>query len=161
VKSQIGFEQVFSLFLFVFSVTSLIYQLLSYYPIYISEMKRESILSESYQISEILVNDYGEPSDWYSRPLNQIKRIGFLNESISKSSVLSFNKILKASDICNSNYQQFKQFLDLKHDISFIVYLNNNIVASCVRPIGERGAKINRIVSFDNGSYGELVIWLY
>jgi hypothetical protein len=161
VKVQIGFEQVFSLFLFVFSVTYLIYQLLSYYPSYIGEMRRESIFSEAYQISEILVNDYGEPPNWYSLPLDQIKRVGLLNESIGKSNVLSLTKISKADEICNSNYQKFKQLLDLKNDISFVVYLNNNIVASCTRPFGERVVKVNRIVAFDNGSYGELVIWLY
>jgi hypothetical protein len=164
VKAQIGFEQVFSLSLFVFSVTYLIYQLLSYYPSYIGEMRRESIFSEAYQISEILVNDYGDPPNWHSLPLDQIKRIGFLNESIGKSNVLSLIKISKANEICNSNnlnYQKFKQLLDLKNDISFIVYLNNNVVASCVHPFGERVVKVNRIVAFDNGSYGELVIWLY
>jgi hypothetical protein len=161
VKAQIGFEQVFSLSLFVFSVTYLIYQLLSYYPSYIGEMRRESIFSEAYQISEILVNDYGDPISWYSLPLAQIKRIGLLNESIGKSNVLSLIKISKANEICNLNYQKFKQLLDLKNDISFIVYLNNNVVASCTRPFGERVVKVNRIVAFDNGSYGELVIWLY
>jgi hypothetical protein len=161
VKVQIGFEQVFSLSLFVFSVTYLIYQLISYYPSYIGEMRRESIFSEAYQISEILVNDYGDPPNWYSLPLDQIKRIGLLNESIGKSNVLSLIKISKASEICNLNYQKFKQLLDLKNDISFVVYLNNNVVASCTRPFGERVVKVNRIVAFDNGSYGELVIWLY
>jgi hypothetical protein len=161
VKAQIGFEQVFSLSLFVFSVTYLIYQLISYYPSYIGEMRRESIFSEAYQISEILVNDYGDPPNWYSLPLDQIKRIGLLNESIGKSNVLSFIKISKANEICNLNYQKFKQLLDLKNDISFVVYLNNNIVVSCTRSFGERVAKVNRIVVFDNGSYGELVIWLY
>jgi hypothetical protein len=161
VKAQIGFEQVFSLLLFVFSVTYLIYQLLSYYPSYIGEMRRESIFSEAYQISEILVNDYGDPAIWYSLSLDQIKRVGLLNESIGKSNVLSLIKISKANEICNLNYQKFKQLLDLKNDISFVVYLNNNIVASCTRPFGERVVKVNRIVAFDNGSYGELVIWLY
>jgi hypothetical protein len=161
VKAQIGFEQVFSLLLFVFSVAYLIYQLISYYPSYIGEMRRESIFSEAYQISEILVNDYGDPPNWHSLPLDQIKRIGLLNESIGKSSVLSLIKISKANEICNSNYQKFKQLLDLKNDISFVVYLNNNVVASCTRPLGERVVKVNRIVAFDNGSYGELVIWLY
>jgi hypothetical protein len=161
VKAQIGFEQVFSLLLFVFSITYLIYQLLSYYPSYIGEMRRESIFSEAYQISEILVNDYGDPTNWYSLPLDQIKRIGLLNESIGKSNVLSLIKISKANEICNLNYQKFKQLLDLKNDISFVVYLNNNVVASCVHPFGERVVKVNKIVAFDNGSYGELVIWLY
>jgi hypothetical protein len=161
VKAQIGFEQVFSLLLFVFSVTYLIYQLISYYPSYIGEMRRESIFSEAYQISEILVNDYGDPASWYSLSLDQIKRVGLLNESIGKSNVLSLIKISKANEICNLNYQKFKQLLDLKNDISFVVYLNNNIVASCTRPFGERVVKVNRIVAFDNGSYGELVIWLY
>jgi hypothetical protein len=161
VKVQVGFEQLFSLSLFVFSVTHLIYQLISYYPSYIGEMRIESIFSEAYQISEILVNDYGDPPNWYSLPLDQIKRIGLLNESIGKSNVLSLVKVSKASETCNLNYQKLKQILDLKNDISFVVYLNNNVVASCTRPFGERVAKVNRIVAFDNGSYGELVIWLY
>jgi len=161
VKVQIGFEQIFSLLLFVTSVTYLVYSLLSYYPSYINEMKRQMMLSEAYQISEILVNDCGHPANWYSLQTNQIKRIGLLNESLNKTNVISIAKSTRLNTICNSYYQTFKQLLDLKNDISIIIYIGNNVLVNCTRPIGERAAKVNRIVSFNNGSYGELIIWLY
>jgi len=161
VKLQIGFEQISSLLLFVTSVTYLVYLLLSYYPSYISEMKKQSLLVEAYQISEILVNDVGEPANWYSLQINQIKRIGLLNESINRTNVVSITKARVLDTICNSNYQIFKQLLDLKNDINLIAYIGSNVLVNCTRPVGERVAKINRIISFDNGSYGELIIWLY
>ena len=124
-------------------------------------MKKQSLLVEAYQISEILVNDVGEPANWYSLQINQTKRIGLLNESINRTNVVSITKARVLDTICNSNYQIFKQLLDLKNDINLIAYIGSNVLANCTHPVGERVAKINRIISFDNGSYGELIIWLY
>jgi hypothetical protein len=157
-KLQVGFEQFAALSLFVFSVSFLISQLLSYYPTYINEVRRQTLLSEAYQISELLVNDAGYPINWNS---TNVKRIGLLNESLNKPNVVSVLKVLNASYLCNTNYPKFKQLLDLKNDISFVVYLEGNLIANCSRPLGERAAKFSRIISFDNKSYGELIIWLY
>jgi len=160
-KLQVGFEQFAALSLFVFSVSFLISQLLSYYPTYINEVKRQTLLSEAYQISELLVNDAGEPPYWYSVSLANVKRIGLLNESLNKPNVVSVLKVLNASYLCNTNYPKFKQLLDLKNDINFVVYLEGNLIANCSHPLGEKAVKISRIISFDNRSYGELIIWLY
>jgi hypothetical protein len=157
-KLQVGFEQFAALSLFVFSVSFLISQLLSYYPTYINEVKRQTLLSEAYQISELLVNDVGEPANWN---ISYVKRIGLLNESLNKPNVVSVLKVLNASYLCNTNYPEFKQLLDLKNDINFVVYLEGNLIANCSHPLGEKAVKISRIISFDNISYGELIIWLY
>jgi hypothetical protein len=157
-KLQVGFEQFAALSLFVFSVSFLISQLLSYYPTYINEVKRQTLLSEAYQISELLVNDAGEPANWN---ISYVKRIGLLNESLNKPNVVSVLKVLNASYLCNTNYSKFKQLLDLKNDINFVVYLEGNLIANCSHPLGEKAVKISRIISFDNRSYGELIIWLY
>jgi hypothetical protein len=157
-KLQVGFEQFAALSLFVFSVSFLISQLLSYYPTYINEVRRQTLLSEAYQISELLVNDAGYPINWNS---TNVKRIGLLNESLNKPNVVSVLKVLNASYLCNTNYPKFKQLLDLKNDINFVVYLEGNLIANCSHPLGEKAVKISRIISFDNISYGELIIWLY
>jgi hypothetical protein len=157
-KLQVGFEQFAALSLFVFSISFLISQLLSYYPTYINEVKRQTLLSEAYQISELLVNDVGEPANWN---ISYVKRIGLLNESLNKPNVVSVLKVLNASYLCNTNYPKFKQLLDLKNDINFVVYLEGNLIANCSHPLGEKAVKISRIISFDNRSYGELIIWLY
>jgi hypothetical protein len=155
--SQVGFEQFAALALFVFSVSFLIYQLLSYYPTYINEVRRQILLSEAYQISELLVNDVGEPASWN---LSNVKRIGLLNESLNKTNVISFLKVSYANNTCNSDYNKFKSLLDIKNEINFVVYLEGSIIANCSRPLGERAVKFSRIVSFDNKSYGELILWL-
>jgi hypothetical protein len=157
-KLQVGFEQFAALSLFVFSISFLISQLLSYYPTYINEVKRQTLLSEAYQISELLVNDAGYPINWNS---TNVTRIGLLNESLNKPNVVSVLKVLNASYLCNTNYSKFKQSLDLKNDINFVVYLEGNLIANCSHPLGEKAVKISRIISFDNRSYGELIIWLY
>jgi len=157
-KSQVGFEQFIALSLFVFSVLFLISQLLSYYPTYFNEIRRQTLLSEAYQISELLVNDVGEPANWDS---TNVKRIGLLNESLNITNVISLLKVSYANNICNSDYNKFKSLLDLKNEINFVVYLEGSIIANCSRPLGERAVKFSRIVSFDNKSYGELVLWLY
>ena len=66
-----------------------------------------------------------------------------------------------ANRICNENYARFKQLLDLKNDINFVVYLEGILIANCSRPLGERVSKISRIITFDNRSYGELILWLH
>jgi hypothetical protein len=157
-KLQVGFEQFIALSMFVFSISFLIYQLLSYYPIYINEVRRQTLLSEAYQISELLVNDAGEPSNWN---LINVKRIGLLNETLSNSNVISVFKVFNVSYICNTNYTLFKQLLDLKNEINFVVYLEGSLIANCSHSSWESAVKISRIVSFDNRSYGELILWLY
>jgi len=157
-KAQVGFEQFAALFLFVFSVSFLIYQLLSYYPTYINEVRRQTLLSEAYQLSELLVNDVGQPANWN---LGNVLRIGLLNETLNKTNVISITKVKYANKTCVENYNSFKQLLDLKNDINFVVYLEGSMIANCSRLLGERAVKISRIVSFDNGSYGELILWLY
>jgi hypothetical protein len=160
-RSQVGFEQFAALALFIFSISFLIYQLLSYYPTYVNEVRRQTLISETYQTSEILTNDVGEPANWYSIPLDNVKRIGLLNETINITNVVSILKVFKANETCNTDYARFKKLLDLKNDINFVVYLEGRVLANCSYPFGEKVAKVLRIVSFDNRSYGELIIWLY
>jgi hypothetical protein len=160
-KLQVGYEQFAALSLFVFSVTFLISQLFSYYPAYINEARRQTLFSEAFQVSELLVNDVGEPANWYAIPLSNVKRIGLLNESLNRTNVVSIIKVSRANATCNSNYAQFKQLLDLKNDVNFVVYLEGSLIANCSRPLGEKAVKISRMISFDNKSYGELVIWVY
>jgi len=157
-KAQVGFEQFAALLLFVSSTSFLIYQILSYYPAYINEVKRQSLFSEAYQISELLVNDVGQPANWN---LENVLRIGLLDETLNKTNVVSISKVKYANKTCVESYSSFKQLLDLKNDINFVVYLEGKVIANCSRPLGERAVKISRIISFSNGSYGELVMWLY
>jgi hypothetical protein len=157
-KTQVGFEQFAALSLFVVSVLFLIYELISYYPNYINEIRRQALLVEAYKISELLINDVGEPANWNS--LN-VKRIGLLDESLNTTNVVSILKVSYANDICNSDYNRFKTLLDLKNDINFVVYLEGNLIANCSKAVGEKIAKMSRIISFSNKSYGEIVIWLY
>lgn len=156
-KTQVGFEQFAAISIFVSAVLFLIYQLLTYYSTYLTEIKRMFLLSEAYQVSELLVNDVGSPANWYE---GEIKRIGLINETLNKTNVLSLLKVNSAITICNSDYQKFKKMLDLKNEINLFVYLEGNLMANCSRG-ADTGIKFSRIVSFDNGSYGELVVWLY
>ncbi len=157
-KCQVSFEQFAALFLFVSSVSFLIYQLLSYYPSYVNEVRRQILFSEAYQISELLVNDAGNPANWN---LDNVKRIGLLNETLNRTNVISMSKVIYANEICNRRYEDFKRLLGLNNDISFVIYLEGRIIANCSRLLGERAAKVSRIVSFDNRSYGELILWLH
>jgi hypothetical protein len=157
-KTQVGFEQFAALSIFVVSVLFLIYELISYYPNYINEIKRQALLVEAYQISELLINDVGEPANWNKF---NVKRIGLLDESLNITNVVSILKVSYANDICNSDYNRFKTLLDLKNDINFVVYLEGNLIANCSKAVGEKIAKMNRIISFSNKSYGEIIIWVY
>jgi hypothetical protein len=160
-KLQVSFEQLISLSLFIFSVIFLINQLISYYLIYINKIEKQTLLLEAYQVSELLVNDVGQPANWN---INNVRRIGLLSENLNKTNVLSYLKVSSAIELCrrsNSDYVKFKNLLDLKRDINIVVYSEGRLIGNCSRPMKENAVKISRIISFNDGKYGELILWLY
>jgi len=63
-KAQVSFEYYFSLVLFVMFAMYVVFQTISVTSVYRAEVRNRLIKTEAYQISELLVNDLGEPIDW-------------------------------------------------------------------------------------------------
>jgi hypothetical protein len=63
-KAQVSFEYYFSLVLFVMLAMYVVFQTISVTSVYRTEVRNRLIKAEAYQISELLVNDLGEPINW-------------------------------------------------------------------------------------------------
>jgi len=65
-KGQISFvEYIVSITIFITFAVFFFYNLLSFMPTYLNEIRNERVRSEAYQISELLINDLGEPVNWH------------------------------------------------------------------------------------------------
>lgn len=63
-KAQISFvEFIIAFSIFSVFVAYLFFRLLSFMPAYLNEIRSERVRSEAYQISELLINDPGEPME--------------------------------------------------------------------------------------------------
>lgn len=160
-KGQISIEYYVSLMFFVSLVTYLFLRMIALTPSFLEQIRRERIYSEAYQISEILINDPGEPPTWDE---NNVKRIGLQDESIKKLNYVSSDKISKLKSICQSDegYQKIKRKLGVDEDleISINVSEENNLLVSCYpdKIPSRSGVSISRIISIDGKKYGRVVV---
>lgn len=161
-KAQINYETLVSLTLFVSAIIYLIYEMVTFYPSYAKDLNKEVLYAEAYQISQILINDAGEPRDWFNS-ISTARRIGLLNESYNTLNLLSLRKVITFNSTCNSNYPLVKSLIGARYNFGVILRLSNGtIILNCGSAIGENAMKISRVVSLDDHrSYGELIIWVY
>lgn len=162
VKLQSSYEFYISLFIFITTIILIANQIISYRNLYFKEVKKDILLGEAYKISQMLVNDAGEPENW-DMNVNGAKRIGLLKSGSLKTNFLSFNKVAQFHILCKNNYELLKNLLGLDYDFSIVLVTNQgNYLIDCVRPFGEEVFKIERIVALDDGkTYGVLRLWVY
>ncbi len=161
-KGQLSLEYYVSLVLFVMFVAYLIFQVLGFSPQYLSELKNERTKSEAYQVSELLVNDAGEPLNWYA---STPKRIG-LSSNENKTNLLSQEKITALQTACQSSYESVRKLIDIDSDfsITLINLISGTKLIDCqpaVPVIKEAKASITRIASLPDNSFVELTIQMW
>ncbi|MDI6798560.1 MAG: hypothetical protein QMD12_00985, partial [Candidatus Aenigmarchaeota archaeon] len=118
-KGQISFvEYLVSTTIFIAFTTYFFFNLVSLVPAYLNEIRSERVRSEAYQISEILVNDPGEPINW---DLSNVKRLGFSDENFNKTNLLSENKINMIGPNCIPGYDEVKKLIGT--DLDFMLVL--------------------------------------
>lgn len=165
VKAQLSIEYFVSLVLFVMFVAYLIFQLMTFTPQYLNEIKTESLRSEAYQISELLINDPGEPANWQTAADSSIRRIGLLDDSRNKTNLLSQNKVDALRSKC-SNYDNVKKWIDTENQFSLLIVDKTGIVQTVdcgptVVTMRITNVTIRRTVAFNSGGYGELILNLW
>lgn len=104
-------------------------------PNFLVEVKKENSRSEAYQISEILLNNPGEPINWDKVPLDRVKRLGLSDEVQNRQNLLSGSKIFAFNNTCNTNYLLTQKLIGL--NTSFYVYFYR------IKDSGERELLIN------------------
>lgn len=126
-KGQLTIEYLVSFSIFIGLITYIYFLYSANIPGFIEEVKKEDTRAKTYQLSEILVNDPGEPIDWYKWSKNDIQRIGLSDENFNKTNLVSEAKInrFKNEFDCNDlvDYKYVKENLfALDKDFSIIIF---------------------------------------
>jgi hypothetical protein len=170
-RAQFSIDYYVALIIFILLTTYISFQVLAFSPLYTNEINSQRLRSEAFQISEILINDAGQPVNWENVDENSIKRIGLSNESFNYTNFLSTKKIsalknLIGNPCSQTGYGKIKGWLDVQDDFSFslINKTSETTIISCNPPqkVARRTlVNISRIVSFDSGDYGilNLEVW--
>lgn len=165
-KGQISFvEYLASLILFITAVIFISFQLISFVPQYLTEVHNQRIRIDAYQISELLIDDPGKPTNWYSS--TSISRMGLANDSLNRTNFLSLQKINAFDNYC----KQPGGYANIKNNISavsnFQIFLINRTGTSTIALIScfppspyslQYIASVSRIVAIDSNDIGELVV---
>jgi len=171
-KGQISFaEYLVAIVIFVSFVGYFSFQLLNFFPAYLTQVRNERTRSEAYQLSEILVNDPGFPIDWPSHipsDIGSIKRLGLSDETQNVTNLISTSKINQFITLCRSNgYPTIKKLLGSDNDFSVIISIINantsstaailNCTASSIikRTIN---TTIVRFATINNTYYSQLIL---
>jgi len=169
-RGEISFvEYIVSTAIFIAFVSYILFNLLLVTPRYLKESENERMRAEAYQISELLINDPGEPPNWYQN-MASIKRLGLLDETRNETNYLSEEKINKlgnpaTGDYCIPTYDKVKEWLDSDYNFSLMLIErpSGTLRIYCVPPRiikGPTNITIRRIVAFGS-SYGELIIQMW
>jgi hypothetical protein len=163
-KAQLSIDYIISLIIFISIAAYIFLRTASYTPPYINQIKVQRLKAEAYQISELLINDPGQPLDW--NPAN-VERVGLSDHTKNETNFLSSNKITAFSEICTNSigYDTMKSKIDTDYQFNITLKdrVTGNILIKCFPPqiVGKATkAEIRRIVAFDS-SYGELIVQLW
>jgi len=146
-KAQAGFEFYFAIIAFIAVVVYFFFQLVEYYPSYLYQMKYEILKSEAWQLSEMLINDPGEPINW--KTSGTIKRLGLNDETKNQTNLISYEKAAAFNVLCNLDYKKTLELLGTNYTLSvYLVDNAGNVIISCSHPsTGLFTINITRIVA--------------
>lgn len=138
----------------------LIFRLFQVVPTTTNVLRSENLKIETYQISELLINDGGHPIDWNIQPLNEIKRIGLSDSIINKTNFVSSRKISQLNSICESSYSDVKRLLDVENEVSISFFnYDTNEKWICTSARESRASfNVTRIVSVDGTQLAEITV---
>ena len=166
-KGQISFvELLVTMSIFTTFIGYFSFQLINFYPIYLNEVRNEELRSEAYQLSELLINDIGEPGNWTGKYFAYVSRVGLSDENYNKTNYLSLMKISDFDSNCSSDYNLVKSKLASSYDFSIYLFQRYPIdkqLIDCKPPVitvSNINVTVRRIVYFGSG-YGELVVQMW
>ena len=126
IKAQLTIQYLAS-FIFFIGLVVLVYLAYSAnIPRFVKEVDKENIYSKAYQLSEILVNNPGEPPSWSN--IDNAKRLGLSDQYSNKSNLILNSKVqeLKNNIHCFQDVADFKKIQDkLAMNISFSIFIFN------------------------------------
>ncbi len=119
-KGQMTVEYLISFMIFVGIIAYIYISYSANIPSFVEEVRKEDIRSKAFQLSEILVNDPGEPENWDA---NTVERIGLLDESSNKQNLISGDKVEELSNNfpCPAQYDNLMNKLGMNETFAIII----------------------------------------
>ena len=175
-KAQLTIQYLASFIFFIGLVVYVYFAYSANLPKYVEEVEKEDIRSKAYLLSELLVNNPGEPSNWDEVIPQNWKRLGFADQHSLKQNLILKSKIDKFDEEfdCSerSNFTRLQQLVGIDRPFSFFIF---NIswedgsgdrlpLIECIPPMmvkEEINVTIRRVVAYnDSGSIklAELVL---
>jgi len=169
-KGQLTIEYMISFVAFITLIVFVYQEYSSTIPTFITEVDKENTRSEVYQLSEILINNPGEPEDWHDSGI--VYRIGLSDEIENKRNMISYEKIMELDNMCFNDYPDVQKKIGIDKGFSIKFYNitedgSRDPLLECPPPsaLMEKSqivASIRRVTSFVNNngeiSYGEIII---
>lgn len=128
-KAQLSMDVIIAMIIFVIFVSYLFFQLLALRPTYLQQIKVERVRAEAYQISEMLINDPGEPINWNA---SYVQRIGLSDQNYNLTNLISWSKVQNLSSLCNVNYELVRGNISTREYQFSIVVVDRDGGASVV-----------------------------
>jgi hypothetical protein len=167
-KGQLTVQYLASFIFFIGLIIYIYFAFSANLPAFVEEVGKEDTRSKAFQLSEILLNDPGDPKDWWNEPLSSINRTGLSDENSNKNNLISKHKVDRLGELCNSPSGNFKNVTQkLAFNKSFSIHIFNvsqssgqrNLIMSCVDPDLPKtsiNATIRRITVLNNTDTGNL-----
>jgi hypothetical protein len=161
-KGQLTIQYLASFIFFLGLVIYIYFSYSSNLPAYVEEVRKEDVRSKAFQLSEILLNDPGDPANW--GPGINPNRIGLSDENSNKTNLISKSKVDELESLC-SNFEVVQQKLALNRSFSIYIFNvsqstgNRNLIADCIPPNFLKtsiNATIKRITALNNTGKLEL-----
>ena len=158
-KGQLSIQYLVAFVVFIGISTYIYFAYSQNVPSFLDEIRKETYKSEVFQISEMLMNDPGEPLEWSK---SNVQRIGLSDDSKDKQNYISKNKmdILKEYDCLKvSDYEELKNKIGTYENVTIMIFdvnLNDGSrqsLFSCFPPHGfttSIKSKVVRYATYDD-----------
>ncbi len=163
-KGQMSIDYIIAIVIFFFFVVYFLWQVTNVIPRYLQQIEEQRIRSEAYQISELILNDAGQPNNWDQLAYSQIVRIGLSDHNIQKTNVINAAKAAALNTFCSTQGQQALRTM-MRTDLQFSIFLvdrgdGTTYVTCSPASTVNRGfsATIKRVTAMDNNRFAELTV---
>jgi hypothetical protein len=160
-RGQISIEYMIALGIFIGLVFYIYFQYINNISPFLEDVLKEEKRAEAFQISAVLLNDPGEPSNWDTS--GNVKRLGLANESSNMSNWIKRSKIDGMSSWCSS----INKLLAIERPFNVMVFDINlstgarTQLAICRSPvlrIDQINATVRRYAVYDDGKIAEIIV---
>ena len=143
-------------------------QLLNLVPMYLTQVRTEETRNEAYLISDMMVNDPGNPINWPSQEGN-IKRIGMNDETQNLTNVVSTAKLNEFFNLCQSGYFHVLNWMGTTHEFYLVASEINatdgsvDAILTCQPPnlifgTGTVNTTITRFAAINSTEYVQFIL---